>query len=90
MTEPTEDLAPCGYPNHVRGHWVDDVRGIYWCPDCGTEIWVGEEEGAACVSCGGSGIAGSPPDAFMDCAECNPNPDQHPDDRTDDSQVSAE
>ena len=24
------------------GRWVDVVLGIWWCPDCGEEIWVTE------------------------------------------------
>ena len=33
--------APCGHPDHTRGHWENDVLGIWWCPDCGEEIYFG-------------------------------------------------
>lgn len=39
MTEP-----PCGVPGHDRGWWEDDNRGIWWCPDCGEELWLGDDE----------------------------------------------
>jgi hypothetical protein len=39
---------------------------------------------AECATCGGNRWIGSPPDSYMDCPECAPDPDQHPDDMYDD------
>lgn len=36
-------LPPCGINGHTRGHWEDDLLKIWWCPDCGTEIWLTNE-----------------------------------------------
>lgn len=33
---------PCGVPAHRMGRWEDVVLGIWFCPDCGEEIWVTE------------------------------------------------
>lgn len=33
---------PCGVPAHRRGRWENVVLGVWYCPDCGEEIWVTE------------------------------------------------
>lgn len=35
-----DDDNVCGVPGHEDGHWQDEKLGIFYCPDCGTEIYV--------------------------------------------------
>lgn len=37
----TDEAEPlCGVVGHIHGSWEDDELGIWWCPDCGDELWL--------------------------------------------------
>ena len=38
------EMPPCGLAGHDRGSWEDEAADIWWCPDCGTEIWLSTHE----------------------------------------------
>lgn len=41
MVMDNDALNPCGVEGHTGGHWVDLDAGIFYCPDCNTEVWTG-------------------------------------------------